>query len=83
MLGCIENMFWLESRGTCERAYVFGKGGGTRLALEIRTDLIGQIPLGQPDWNEEDFAPSVYADDHPIGLIYTEIANRILEKTNK
>ena len=83
LLGVIENMSWFESKVTGEREYVFGKGGGTRLAEELRTDLIGQIPLGQPDWNEEDFAPSVYAEDHPIGKIYTEIANSILEKTNK
>lgn len=83
LLGVIENMSWFESKTTGEREFVFGKGGGTRLAEELRTDLIGQIPLGQPDWNEEDFAPSVYAEDHPIGMIYTEIANRILEKTNK
>ncbi|WP_210471022.1 Mrp/NBP35 family ATP-binding protein [Sporosarcina sp. 6E9] len=83
LLGVIENMSWFESETTGEREFVFGKGGGTRLAEELRTDLIGQIPLGQPDWNEEDFAPSVYAEDHPIGQIYTEIANRILDKTKK
>ena len=83
LLGVIENMSWFESKVTGEREYVFGKGGGTRLAEELRTDLIGQIPLGQPDWNEEDFAPSVYAEDHPIGKIYTEIATSILEKTKK
>ena len=59
------------------------KGGGVRLAEELRTDLLGQIPLGQPDWNEEDFAPSVYAEDHPIGQIYTDIAKNILKKTKK
>ena len=83
LLGVIENMSWFESKVTGEREYVFGKGGGTRLAEELRTDLIGQIPLGQPDWNEEDFAPSVYAEDHPIGKIYTEIATNILDKTKK
>ena len=83
LLGVIENMSWFESEVTGEREYVFGKGGGTRLAEELRTELIGQIPLGQPDWNEEDFAPSVYAEDHPIGKIYTEIATSILDKTKK
>lgn len=82
LLGVIENMSWFESKQTGEREYVFGKGGGKRLAEELRTEVIGQIPLGQPDWNEEDFAPSVYEDDHPIGKIYTGIAEEILKKTN-
>lgn len=65
LLGVIENMSWFESKQSGEREYVFGQGGGTKLASELRTDLLGQIPLGQPDWNEEDFAPSVYAETPP------------------
>lgn len=80
ILGVIENMSWFESEVTGEREYVFGKGGGTRLAEELRTDLLGQIPLGQPDWDEEDFAPSVYAEDHPIGKIYMDIAQEMINK---
>ena len=83
LLGVIENMSWFESKQSGEREYVFGQGGGKKLATELRTDLIGQIPLGQPDWNEEDFAPSVYAEVHPIGQIYKEIAENVLEKTKK
>ena len=83
LLGVIENMSWFEAKTTGEREFVFGQGGGVRLAEELRTELLGQIPLGQPDWNEEDFAPSVYAEDHPIGQIYTDIAKNIVKKTKK
>ncbi|AOV06557.1 Mrp/NBP35 family ATP-binding protein [Sporosarcina ureilytica] len=83
ILGVIENMSWFESSVTGEKEFVFGKGGGTRLAEELRTDLLGQIPLGQPDWDEEDFAPSVYAEDHPIGKIYTDIAQEMIRKKNE
>ena len=82
LLGVIENMSWFEAKTTGEREFVFGQGGGVKLAQELRTDLLGQIPLGQPDWNEEDFAPSVYAEDHPIGQIYMDIAKNIIKKTN-
>jgi ATP-binding protein involved in chromosome partitioning len=81
LLGVIENMSWFEAKTTGEREFVFGQGGGVRLAEELRTELLGQIPLGQPDWNEDDFAPSVYAADHPIGQIYTDIAKSIVKKT--
>ncbi|MFF5996273.1 P-loop NTPase [Lysinibacillus sp. KU-BSD001] len=83
ILGVIENMAWFESKLTGEREYVFGQGGGPKLAEELRTDLLGQIPLGQPDWADEDFAPSVYAEDHATGKIYLEIAGRIVDKLTK
>lgn len=80
LLGVVENMSWHESKTTGEKEYIFGSGGGKRLAEELRTDLLGQIPLGQPDWDEEDFAPSVYAEDHPIGKIYLDMAQNVINK---
>lgn len=79
ILGVIENMSYFESKVTGEREYVFGRGGGEKLAEELRTDLLGQLPLQQPDWDEEDFAPSIYAEDHKLGKIYGEIANKVVE----
>ena len=45
---------------------MFGQGGGEKLADDLQTKVLGQLPLGQPDRNEEDFAPSVYQEDHPL-----------------
>ena len=83
ILGVIENMSWYESKSTGEKEFVFGKGGGPKLADELRTELLGQIPLGQPDWTEEDFAPSIYAENHPTGQIYLQIAEEIISTLNK
>ncbi len=83
ILGVVENMAWYESKTTGEREFVFGQGGGTKLAEELRTDLLGQIPLGQPDWADEDFAPSVYQETHPTGKLYLEMAERIIQKLTK
>ncbi len=80
ILGVVENMAWFESKTTGEREYVFGKGGGTKLAEELRTDLLGQIPLGQPDWTDEDFAPSVYDAEHPTGKLYLAMAEQVINK---
>lgn len=82
ILGVIENMSWFESK-TGEREFVFGQGGGTKLAEELRTEMLGQIPLGQPDWSAEDFAPSVYAEEHATGQIYLDIAAKVIAKLNK
>ncbi len=80
VLGVVENMSWFESQASGKKEYVFGKGGGAKLAEELQAPLLGQIPLGQPDWDENDFAPSVYAEDHPTGKIYGDIAQQVLQQ---
>ncbi|ETT88712.1 P-loop NTPase [Viridibacillus sp. FSL R5-0477] len=80
ILGVIENMSWFQSKVSGEREFVFGEGGGPKLAEELRTELLGQIPLGQPDWNDVDFAPSVYAKNHSTGQIYLDIARNVIGK---
>jgi ATP-binding protein involved in chromosome partitioning len=80
ILGVVENMAYFESKLTGEREYVFGQGGGPKLAEELRTELLGQIPLGQPDWKDEDFSPSIYAENHPTGQIYIQIAKNVVNK---
>ncbi|MCM3644750.1 MULTISPECIES: Mrp/NBP35 family ATP-binding protein [Priestia] len=77
VIGVVENMAYFESQLTGEKEYVFGKGGGPKLAEELQTELLGQLPLSQPDWNEEDFAPSIYDESHRLGKIYGEIASKI------
>lgn len=83
ILGVIENMSYFESKITGEKEYVFGQGGGEKLAEELQTKVLGKLPLGQPDWREDDFSPSVYQEDHKLGQIYKEIARNIIETLNK
>lgn len=80
IIGVVENMSYFESRETKNKEYIFGKGGGQKLADELNTELLGQLPLGQPEWNEEDFAPSVYENDE-ISRIYTEMAKKVIGGT--
>lgn len=79
ILGVIENMAYFESKVTGEKEFVFGQGGGEKLADELRTEVLGQLPLSQPDWNEDDFAPSIYQEDHKLGKIYGEIAQKVVK----
>ncbi|OZM55949.1 chromosome partitioning protein ParA [Lottiidibacillus patelloidae] len=83
ILGVIENMAYFESKNTGEKEYVFGRGGGERLAEELKTDLFGQIPLEQPDVKDDEFAPSVYREYDRIGKIYDGIADKVISKLNK
>lgn len=81
ILGVIENMSYFESKNTGEKEYIFGKGGGEKLAKELQVPLIGQLPLGQPDWDESDFAPSVYRDNDEIGKAYQKIAENVIQES--
>ncbi|MDP4163721.1 MAG: Mrp/NBP35 family ATP-binding protein [Bacillota bacterium] len=83
ILGIIENMAYFESKKTGEKEYVFGKGGGDKLADELTTEVLGRLPLAQPDWNDYDFAPSVYQEDHEIGKIYHSIAEKVVTLLEK
>ncbi|NMC41762.1 MAG: Mrp/NBP35 family ATP-binding protein [Bacteroidales bacterium] len=46
LLGVVENMSWFSPENHPDEIYyVFGKGGGLKLAKEFDTVLLGQIPL--------------------------------------
>jgi ATP-binding protein involved in chromosome partitioning len=80
ILGVVENMAYFKSQLTGEKEFVFGQGGGERLAKELKTEILAQIPLGQPDIDEKDFAPSIYATEHPIGQLYMKMAQKVINK---
>ncbi|WP_438449114.1 Mrp/NBP35 family ATP-binding protein [Gorillibacterium sp. sgz5001074] len=84
LLGIIENMsYYTESSG--EKAYIFGRGGGAKLAEELHTDLLAQIPLGAPDNHpsEAEYSPSVYKAESETGHIYDEVARNIIDKLSR
>ncbi len=76
IIGVIENMAYFESRVTGEREYVFGQGGGQKLAEELDSEVIGQLPLAQP-YQEGESHASVYQEDHPLAKVYQQIATHI------
>ncbi|MCL1632430.1 Mrp/NBP35 family ATP-binding protein [Sporolactobacillus sp. CPB3-1] len=80
ILGVIENMAYYKSRKTGEVEYVFGKGGGDKLSGLLHTDVLGRIPLAQPQPQKDVFAPGVYFNDDPIALVYNDIAQKVIEK---
>jgi ATP-binding protein involved in chromosome partitioning len=84
ILGVIENMaYYLDKSG--DKDYVFGRGGGAKLAEQLNTELLAQVPLGAPDNLpiEEEYAPSVYKADTQTGLMYLEVADAIIAKLEK
>lgn len=82
VLGVVENMAYYECSKCGEKEYVFGRGGGARLAEALHTGLLAQIPLGAPDNHpaEPDFSPSVYKAESPVGQLYDDLAQMIMAK---
>jgi len=83
ILGVIENMAYFESQKTGEKEYVFGRGGGEKLAEVLKTKVLGHLPLQQPYEDEDVFAPSIYQEDHPIGKEYHKIAAKVIAKVEE
>ncbi|MDR7318447.1 P-loop NTPase [Brevibacillus nitrificans] len=81
ILGIVENMAWYEAKDG-SKEYVFGRGGGAKLAETLASELLAQIPLGQPDNHpsEPDYTPSIYREQSNIGQIYMDMARRVAEK---
>ena len=82
LLGVVENMSWYETRDG-EHDYVFGRGGGQKLAEELQVELLAQIPLRAPDTldpNDPLFSPSIYDAKHPTGQIYRSLAEKVIAK---
>lgn len=82
IIGVVENMAYMQCGSCGEKEYVFGRGGGGKLAEALHVPLLAQIPLGAADNHpqEPDFSPSVYKADHPIGQLYLELAQSLIDK---
>lgn len=82
ILGVVENMAYYECSDCGHKDYIFGQGGGEKLAKELKTTLLAQIPLGVPDHDisDPDASPSVYAADSRTGKIYDHLADEVLDR---
>ena len=83
VLGIIENMSWFTpEQHPDEKYYLFGKGGGHKLALEFDTWLLGQIPLVQEVGDAAEKGLSVFNQTNTIVVdAFEKTAELIISKT--
>lgn len=74
ILGVVENMAYFENSNG-EKNYLFGQGGAEKLADELQTSIIAQVPFAQP---EENTGSSVYDEDSIIGEVFTHLAEDLM-----
>lgn len=66
ILGVIENMAWFTpEKHPDETYYIFGKGGGIKLAREFDTVLLGKIPLVLEAGEAAEKGLSIYSQSNP------------------
>lgn len=87
LLGIIENMSWFTpEQHPDEKYYVFGKGGGHKLAMEYDTFLLGQIPLVMEVGEAAEKGLSIFSQsDKQVVSTFekiTELLNSKLEEKN-
>lgn len=82
VLGIIENMSIHICTQCGHEEYIFGQGGGLRMAQENEVDFLGALPLDITIREQADSGkPSVIADPNGrIAQIYREIARRVAAK---
>ena len=85
VLGIIENMSWFTpEQHPDERYYVFGKGGGHKIALEFDTWLLGQIPLVMEVGEAAEQGKSVFSQNNQqVAEIFEKITGLIVTKLSK
>ena len=83
ILGIIENMSWFSpEKHPDEIYYIFGKGGGMKLAKEFNTDLLGQIPLVMEVGDAAEQGLSVFSQKNKaVVTAFEQLAETIVAKT--
>lgn len=76
IIGIIENMSYYVNPINNQREYIFGQGGGRKIAEQLNTELIAQIPIGQSKSNTD-----LFEITETQGKIYDEIADFIILNT--
>ncbi|MCZ6674384.1 MAG: P-loop NTPase [Verrucomicrobia bacterium] len=82
ILGVAENMSYFLNPANGEKEYIFGSGGGERAAEQLKTSLLGKIPLDGAIRQGGDMGiPIVKSSPTSVSSkSFYEIARKILEK---
>ncbi len=76
IIGVVENMAYFECGGCGERTYLFGRGGGERVARELHTEVLEQIPIA----DMSGAASALFADGTPQAAAYRQLAAQVIKR---
>ncbi|MDA3931456.1 MAG: P-loop NTPase [Tenericutes bacterium] len=70
LLGVVENMSYYEVNG--EDHYIFGQGGGQKVADELLVELLEKLPIVPTD-------NPIYKESDVAGMIYLNLARKLMK----
>jgi len=82
VVGIVENMAGYRPAPDAEPVYIFGRGGGLRLAELLGVPLLGEIPLDPSIREGSDVGIPIVtsAPESPAGSAFRQIASRLVER---
>lgn len=82
ILGIVENMAYFTPAELPEnKYYIFGKGGGQKMAEELDVELLGMIPIYQSIREGGDEGrPAVMEDNSPVRNAFMNVAENIAQQ---
>lgn len=76
ILGVIENMSYFTNPANNNKEYIFGQGGGLKVAQGLECELVAQIPIAQPLHHQD-----LFEIEEENGHVYDEIVDYIIFKS--
>ena len=78
IFGLVENMAWFTpAEHPDEKYYIFGQGGGIRMAEKYDIPLLGQIPIVQSIREGGDSGEPAALSSRPDGLAFVALAEKL------
>ncbi|EAF2520293.1 ATP-binding protein, partial [Listeria monocytogenes] len=77
IIGVIENMSYL-TLADGQVLKVFGQGGGEKVAADLETQLLIQMPVEQPEPNANGYISAVFDPSSTSGKAYKTLAEKII-----
>ena len=79
IFGLVENMAWFTPEELPDhKYYIFGQGGGEKMAAKYGNELLGQIPIVQSIREGGDSGEPAALSSRPDGVAFLELAQKLV-----